>query len=137
MTPSTTCPSWSRRREPWTRPLHLQGWDLPEEFTTPRRLLDSRMGRRGKREFVQVLRLMETFTQQELLAKVKRVLKPGGFVGPREMFVNSSFLEPNGGHPQMGKELKRPSSKAVSAASRPARLSITSDLARKSLSFAV
>ncbi len=38
----------------------LQGWDLPEEFTTLRRLLGSRMGQRGKREFVQVLRLMET-----------------------------------------------------------------------------
>ena len=27
----------------------LQGWDLPEEFATLRRLLESRMGRRGKR----------------------------------------------------------------------------------------
>ena len=39
----------------------LQGWDLPEEFATLRRLLESRMGRRGKREFVQVLRLFELF----------------------------------------------------------------------------
>ena len=39
----------------------LQGWDLPEEFATLRRLLESRMGRRGKREFVQVLRLFEHF----------------------------------------------------------------------------
>ena len=31
----------------------LQGWQLPEEFATLRRLLESRMGRRGKREFVQ------------------------------------------------------------------------------------
>ena len=38
----------------------LAGWDLPEEFGTLRRLLESRMDRRGKREFVQVLRLMET-----------------------------------------------------------------------------
>ena len=30
----------------------LQAWDLPEEFGTLRRLLESRMGRRGKREFV-------------------------------------------------------------------------------------
>ena len=34
----------------------LQGWQLPEEFATLRRLPESRMGRRGKREFVQVLR---------------------------------------------------------------------------------
>ena len=41
----------------------LQGWDLPEEFGTLRRLLESRMGRRGKREFVQVLRLLEDLLQ--------------------------------------------------------------------------
>ena len=46
----------------------LQGWDLPEEFNTLRRLLESRMGRRGKREYVQVLRLLETFSQQEVAA---------------------------------------------------------------------
>ena len=58
------------------------------------------------------------------LAEVKRVLKPGGIIGCREMFVSSSFFEPsdpeiadawrtfamllqgNGGHPQMGRELK-------------------------------
>ena len=44
----------------------LQGWDLPEEYQTLRRLLESRMGRRGKREFVQVLRLMETFSMDEV-----------------------------------------------------------------------
>ena len=38
----------------------LQGWDLLEEFRTLRLLLESRMGRRGKREYVQVLRLLET-----------------------------------------------------------------------------
>ncbi len=32
----------------------LQGWELPEEYRTLRRLLEARMGRRGKREFVQV-----------------------------------------------------------------------------------
>ena len=59
-----------------------------------------------------------------VLSEVKRVLKPGGIVASREMFVESSFLEPsdenvgaawttfsrllaaNGGHPQMGKELR-------------------------------
>ena len=41
----------------------LQGWELPEEFGTLRRLLESQMGRRGKREYVQVLRLLETFSQ--------------------------------------------------------------------------
>ena len=37
----------------------LVGWELPEEFGVLRRLLESRMGKRGKREFVQVLRLMD------------------------------------------------------------------------------
>ena len=55
----------------------LQGWDLPEEFSTLRRLLESRMGRRGKREFVQVLRLLETFTQQEVHTAVKDALRLG------------------------------------------------------------
>ena len=52
----------------------LQGWDLPEDFATLRRLLESRMGRRGKREFVQVLRLLETFSQREVHAAVKDAL---------------------------------------------------------------
>ena len=55
----------------------LQGWDLPEEFGTLRRLLESRMGRRGKREFVQVLRLLETFNQQEVHAAVKDAIHLG------------------------------------------------------------
>ena len=55
----------------------LQGWDLPEGFATLRRLLESRMGRRGKREFVQVLRLLETFSQREVHAAVKDALQLG------------------------------------------------------------
>ena len=49
----------------------LQGWDLPEEFATLRRLLESRTGRRGKREFVQVLRLFEHFSPGEVHAAVR------------------------------------------------------------------
>ena len=56
----------------------LQGWALPEEFGTLRRLLEARMGRRGKREYVQVLRLLETFSQQEVHAAVKDALRLGG-----------------------------------------------------------
>ena len=60
----------------------LQGWDLPEEFAILRRLLESRMGRRGKREFVQVLRLqvlrlMETFRLEEVHTAVKDALRLG------------------------------------------------------------
>ena len=55
----------------------LQGWDLPEEFATLRRLLESRMGQRGKREFVQVLRLMENFRKQEVHSAVGDALRLG------------------------------------------------------------
>ena len=55
----------------------LQGWQLPEEFATLRRLLESRMGRRGKREFVQVLRLLENFSRQEVHHAVQDALRLG------------------------------------------------------------
>ena len=76
-TPSTTCRYWSGNRAPWTRPAPLQAWDLPEEFGTLRRLLESRMGRLGKREFVQVLRLLETFSQQEVHHAVRDAIRLG------------------------------------------------------------
>ena len=37
----------------------LQSWSLPEGFQRIRRLLESRMGNRGKKEFIQILRLLE------------------------------------------------------------------------------
>ena len=55
----------------------LQRWDLPEEFSTLRRLLESRMGQRGKREYVQVLRLLEAFSQQEVHAAIKEAIRLG------------------------------------------------------------
>ena len=55
----------------------LQGWALPDEFGTLRRLLESRMGRRGKREFVQVLRQFEHFSPREVLAAVRDALRLG------------------------------------------------------------
>ena len=55
----------------------LQEWELPDEFGTLRRLLESRMGRRGKREYVQVLRLLETFSQEEVHVAVRDALRLG------------------------------------------------------------
>ena len=52
----------------------LQGWDLPEEYRTLRRLLEARMGKRGKREFVQVLCLLENFSHQEVYHAVQDAL---------------------------------------------------------------
>jgi hypothetical protein len=55
----------------------LQGWDLPEVFATLRRLLEARMGKGGKREYVQVLRLMETFDLDEVHGAVRDALRLG------------------------------------------------------------
>ena len=82
----------------------LKGWDLPSEFATLHRLLEARMGKKGKREYVpacrskapkvglvmpdlrrdaaadryvQVLRLLETFEMDPLHNAVKQALNLG------------------------------------------------------------
>ena len=55
----------------------LSGWKLPEEFATLRRLLEARIGRHGKREFVQVLRLMEVFKIDDVAAAVRDAIARG------------------------------------------------------------
>ena len=55
----------------------LADWDLPEEFATLRRLLEARMGNRGKREFVQVLRLLESFQPEDVLAGIQAAIARG------------------------------------------------------------
>ena len=55
----------------------LADWQLPEEFTQLRRLLEARLSKRGKREFVQVLRLLETFQQEEVAHAVRQALSLG------------------------------------------------------------
>ncbi len=58
----------------------LQGWVLPDSFATLRRLLGARLNDRnrcaaGKREFVQVLRLLETFPLAVVEGAVADALK--------------------------------------------------------------
>ena len=55
----------------------LAGWDLPEAFATIRRLLEARMGKQGKREFVQVLRLLEVFPIGDVTAGVREAIDRG------------------------------------------------------------
>ncbi len=53
----------------------LQGWLLPEEFTELRRQMEARLGKRGRREYVQVLRLMETFSLAEVGAAARQAIQ--------------------------------------------------------------
>lgn len=46
-------------------------------FATLRRLLEASMGKKGKREFVQVLRLLETFQIMDVEAGIKNTLDRG------------------------------------------------------------
>jgi transposase len=55
----------------------LADWKLPDEFAALRRLLEARMGKPGKREFVQVLRLMETFLIDDVAAAVRDAIQRG------------------------------------------------------------
>lgn len=60
----------------------LQGWDLPNEFATLRRLLEARLNQKnrcaaGKREYVQVLRLIETFPLAIVHGAVRDALRLG------------------------------------------------------------
>jgi hypothetical protein len=55
----------------------LQGWELPEAFATLRRLLEARMGKAGKREYVQVLRLLESFRLADVEGAVHQALRLG------------------------------------------------------------
>jgi len=55
----------------------LQGWELPDAFATIQRLLEARQGKTGKREYVQVLRLLERFEMEELHGAIKDALRMG------------------------------------------------------------
>jgi len=55
----------------------LAGWQLPECFAQLRRLLEARLKKHGSREYVQVLRLVETFDIAEVTYAVEQALKLG------------------------------------------------------------
>jgi transposase len=55
----------------------LAGWQLPECFTQLRRLLEARLRKHGSREYVQVLRLLETFTIIEVTLAIEDALQLG------------------------------------------------------------
>ncbi|MFB3126034.1 MAG: IS21 family transposase [Candidatus Acidiferrales bacterium] len=55
----------------------LAGWDLPEGFASLRRLMEARLGKRGKREYVQTLRLLETFALLDVSRAIDDALRLG------------------------------------------------------------
>jgi hypothetical protein len=55
----------------------LVGWALPDAFLTLRRLLEARLSKAGRREWVQVLRLLEVFRPEEVEAGVAEALRLG------------------------------------------------------------
>jgi len=55
----------------------LEGWQLPECFLQLRRLLEARLRKHGSREYVQVLRLMETFALAEVTHAIEDALMLG------------------------------------------------------------
>jgi hypothetical protein len=56
-------------------PLH--DWVLPESFDRLRRLLEVRMERRGRKEYIQVLRLLENFSQAQVEQAIKQAMGLG------------------------------------------------------------
>src|SRR3954454_12005190 len=53
----------------------LEGWMLPEEFALLRRLLEAQQGKPGKREYIQILRLLETFSLELVHGAVEEALR--------------------------------------------------------------
>ena len=67
----------------------LQGWALPPAFQHLRHLLEARMGNRGKREFIQVLRLLEIAAKEVVAAAVSDAIHLGaiGFDAVRQIVL--------------------------------------------------
>jgi transposase len=62
---------------PWSAVYQqMQRWLLPECFVQLRRLLEGRL-KHGSREYVQVLRLLETFALEEVTAAIEDALQLG------------------------------------------------------------
>ena len=55
----------------------LQDWVLPEAFDRLRRVLEARMERRGRKEYIQVLRLLENFSMAQVEHAIKQAMGLG------------------------------------------------------------
>ena len=77
----------------------LEGWQLPEEFVHLRRLLQTRMGKAGSREYIQVLRLLEDFRLEEVRAAVGDAMRLGAIV---RIYTLRGFESARRSHNQLG-----------------------------------
>ena len=74
----TTWRCWNRRPARLTKPHLYKAAALPAEaFATLHRLLEARLGKAGKREYVQVLRLLETFRLEDVHDAIREALRLG------------------------------------------------------------
>jgi DNA replication protein DnaC len=87
----------------------LAGWKLPEGFGELYRLIEARLGKKGKREFVQVLRLRETFALAEVAQAIDDALRMGTipFDAVKHLLLcrGSSGIELGGRHGWIGRTI--------------------------------
>ena len=97
----------------------LAGWELPAEFQTLRRLMEARLLKAGRREYVQVLRLLETFELADLHVAVRTALRMGavGFDAIRHLVLCQVERRPPKLHLDVYPYLPRASVGTTSAAS--------------------
>jgi hypothetical protein len=95
----------------------LRGWPLPAQFAQLRRLLEERMDRRGKREFIQVLRLLEVFPLATVAAAVLEAirLRAIGFDAVKELVLGRVERRPARLDPAAYPHLPRPSVRTTAA----------------------
>jgi hypothetical protein len=73
LTKTSDCPEQKTNALDQAAPL--EGWQLPGEFLELRRQMEGRLGKRGRREYVQVLRLLETCSLVEATGAVRQALR--------------------------------------------------------------
>ena len=76
----------------------LKDWELPETFQHLRHLLEARMGNRGKREFIQVLRLLEAIPKEVVTYAVTEAIRLGaiGFDAVKQIALARIERRPRG-----------------------------------------
>jgi len=65
---------YSNRSQALDQAAPLVGWRLPDCFAQLRRLLEARLNKHAAREYIQVLRLLETFSLAEVAAAIEHAL---------------------------------------------------------------